>query len=318
MAAGIGAAGILGLAKESVAGTYVTPAKFIPIRSESLAFAQETIFTRPIRGVADIVHAVPGNATVEGDIEFEVTHDNLPWFLYAMRGVVVESGLAPPYVYTMTPSAAGQKPASAGETLSITVVRNEEVFGYVNCVVGKLEITVDDGILVATVSILASDESSESDPTATWPTDPPYGAGQYVIEIPTATQVYDVDGFTFSVDDSAEHAYRLRDDGRGAMFTKFGERSSEITVERDFENRTDYDAFKALTAQAVHFRAEDPDEAGNYVDIVMDAAIKDTYEIGLDGQGDLVRASITYQGIYDDTNSRAFVLECGSADEDAT
>lgn len=317
MAAGIGAAGILGVAREVTAGTYVAPAKFIPIKSESLAYAQDTVFTRPIRGVADIVHAVPGNATVEGDIEFEVTHDNLPWFLYAMRGDVAVTGLQPPYVYTYTPNAIGQKSATL-TTLSISVERNGIVFGYTQCVVGKLQITVDDGILMATVSILAQEEATQSALSATWPTDPPFGAGQYVIEIPTASQVFDVDGFDFSVDDSAEHAYRLRDNGRGAQFTKFGERTSEISVERDFESRVDYDAFKALTAQAVHFRAEDPNEADNYLDIVMDAAIKDSYEIGLDSQGDLVRASITYQGIYDEGNSRAFVLELGSATEDVT
>ncbi len=317
MAAGIGAAGILGVAREATAGTWLTPAKFIPIRSESLAYAQETIFTRPIQETADQVHAVAGNATVEGDIEFEVTHDNLPWFLGAMRGGLVVSGLSPPYVYTLTPNSIGQKSATL-TTLSITVVRNGIVFGYVNCVVGKLEITVDDGILVCTVSILASDETVQSAPSATWPTAAPFGAGQYAIEIPTASQVFDVDGFTFSVDDGAEHAYRLRDDGRGAMFTKFGERSVEITVERDFDSRTDYDAFKALTAQEVHFRAEDPNEAENYVDSIVDAAIKDTYEVGLDGQGDLVRASITYQGIWDAGSSRSYVLECGSTSEDVT
>jgi len=317
MAAGIGAAGILGVAKEATPGTWLTPTKFIPIRSESLAYAQETIFTRPIRGVADIVHAVPGNATVEGDIEFEVTHDNLPWFLYAMRGTVVEAGTSPPYTYTLTPTHVGQK-SGASSTLSITVVRNGIVFGYTQCVVGKFELTVDSGILVATVSILAKEESVQTGPTATWPTDPPFGAGQYVIEIPTASQVYDVDGFTFSVDDSAEHQYRLRDDGLGAMFTKFGERTVELQFDRDFDDKTDYDAFKALTAQAVHFRAEDPNEAENYVDIIVDAAIKDTYEIGLDGQGDLIRASITYQGIYSDGDSRSYVLEVSSATEDAT
>jgi hypothetical protein len=317
MAAGIGAAGILGVAKEVTPGTWVTPAKFIPIRSESLAYAQETIFTRPIRGVADIVHAVPGNATVEGDIEFEVTHDNLPWFLYAMRGTVAETGTAPPYVYTLTPTHIGQK-SGAGSTLSITVVRNGITFGYTQCVVGKLELTVDNGILVATVGILAKEEATQTGPTATWPTDAPFGAGQYVIEIPTATQVYDVDGFSFSVDDSPEHQYRLRDDGLGAMFTKFGERTTELTFDRDFDSRTDYDAFKALTAQEIHFRAEDPSEANNYIDILVHSAIKDSYEIGLDGQGDLVRASITYQGIYSDSDSAAYTLECGSATEDAT
>jgi len=317
MAAGIGAAGVLGIAREVTAGTYVAPAKFVPIRSESLSYGQETVFTRPIQGVADIVHAVAGNATVEGDIEFEVTHDNLPWFLYAMRGSVVVSGLQPPYVYTFTPSSIGQKSITL-TTLSITVERNGIVFGYTQCVVGKLELSVDSGILVATVSILAKDEGVQSSPTPTWPTNPPFGAGQYVIEIPTATQVYDVDSFSFSVDDSAEHAYRLRDNGRGAQFTKFGERTSEIQLERDFDSRTDYDAFKALTAQAVHFRAEDPSQANNYVDLIMDSAIKDTYEVGLDGQGDLVRASITYQGIYNASNSRPFILVAASNSEAVT
>lgn len=317
MAAGIGAAGILGVAREATAGTYVAPAKYVPILSESLQYSQETIYTRPIRGVADIVHAVPGNTAVEGDIEFEVTHDNLPWFLYAMRGDVVVSGIQPPYVYTFTPTHIGQKSATL-TTLSITVVRNGITFGYTQCVVGKLVLTVDDGILVATLSIMAQEEASESLPTATWPTTAPFGAGQYKIEIPTASQVFDVDNFSFSVDDSAEHAYRLRDTGRGAQFTKFGERTTEITVERDFDSRTDYDAFKALTAQAVHFRATDPNEAENYVDVIMDSAIKDTYEVGLSGQGDLVRASITYQGIYNTSGSRAFILELGSESESVT
>ena len=317
MAAGIGAAGVLGVAREVTAGTYLAPERFIPIRSESLAYAQDTVFTRSIRGVADIVHAVAGNATVEGDIEFEVTHETLPWFLYGMRGDVVKTGAVPPYVYTFTPTHIGQKSATL-TTLSISIERNGVVFGYTQCVIGKLSITVDDGILVATASVLAKEEADQSALTETWPTEPPFGAGQYVIEIPTASQVYDVDDFEFSVDDSAEHAYRLRDDGRGAMFTKFGERTTELSVERDFDSRTDYDAFKALTSQAVHFRAEDPNQANNYVDIIIDAAIKDSYEVGLDGQGDLVRASITYQGIYDDTNSRPFVLEVGSNTEDIT
>ena len=314
MPAGIGAAGILGVAREATPGTYVAPEKFIPIRSESLAYAQETVFTRPIRGVADIVHAVPGNATVEGDIEFEVTHDNLPWFLYGMRGSVAKAG-AGPYTYTYTPGVMGQK-SGADSHLSISVERNGEVFGYTKCVIGKLMITVDNGILVATASVLAQEEASQSALVPTWPTNAPYGAGQYVIEIPTATQVYDVDTFEFTVDDSPEHQYRLRDNGRGAQYTKFGERTTELSVERDFEDRTDYDAFKALTAQAIHFRAESA--TGDHFDLVMHSAIKDTYEIGLSGQGDLVRASVTYQGIYNEAQSEPFVIECSSNTEDIT
>ena len=314
MAAGIGAAGILGVAREVTAGTYVAPSKFIPIRSESLGFNQETVFTRPIREVADIVNAVPGNVAVEGDIEFEVAHDFLPIFMYAMRGDVVKSGTPPDLTYTYDPTAIGQKSLTL-TTLSITIVRNGITFGYTNCVIGTFNLTVDNGILVCTLGILASDESSESLPTATWPTTVPFGAGEYDIQIPTASQVFDVDSFDFTVDDSPEHAYRLRDDGRGAQFTKFGERTTELTVERDFDSRTDYDAFKALTAQAIIVEAKTSAVRG--VSVTIHSAIKDTYEVTLDGQGDLVRASITYQGIYDETATSPFTLVVTS-DEDIT
>ncbi len=315
MAAGIGAAGILGVAREVTAGTYVVPEKFIPIRSESLTWNQETIFTRPIREVADVVNAVPGNTAIEGDIEFEVAHDFLPHFMHGMRGDLVKAG-ADPFTYTFDSTAIGQKSVTL-TTLSITIERNGIVFGYVNCVVNSFNMTVDNGILVCTLGIMAEDETVQSAPTAVWPTTVPFGAGQYAIEIPTATQVFDVDSFDFTVDEGAEHAYRLRDTGRGAQFTKFGERTVELSIEQDFDSRADYDLFKLLTAQAIHIRAEDPVTATNYVDLIIHAAVKDTYEVTLDGQGDLVRASIAYQGIYDETATSPFTLEVGT-DEDIT
>ncbi len=313
MAAGIGAAGILGVAREVAAGTYVAPEKYIPIRSESLGFNQETMFTRPIREVADVVNAVPGNVAVEGDIEFEVAHDFLPHFMHGMRGVVTKAG-ADPFTYTFESDTLAQRTATL-TTLSITVVRNGIVFAYTNCVVGTLNLTVDGGILVATLGILASEETVQSAPTAVWPLTGPFGAGQYAIEIPTAAQVFDVDTFDFTVNDNPEHAYRLRDNGRGAQFTKFGERNVELSIEQDFDSRADYDAFKVLTAQEIHIRAEDPVTATNYVDLVIYSAIKDSYEVGLDGQGDLVRASIAYQGIWDETAGAPFTLEVGTTED---
>lgn len=308
MAAGIGAAGIVGIAREATPGTYVAPEYYIPIRSESLAFDQETIFTRPIRGVADPVWAVAGNVAVGGDIEFEVLPDALVYLLYGARVSINKTG-AGPYVYTFTPTHVGQK-SGANSTLSVTVVRNGIVFGYTQCVVGQLELTVDNGLFVATVTVLGKDEAVQSAPTPTWPTDSPIGAGSYVVEIPTASQVYDTDSFTFTVNDNPEHAYRLRDNGRGAQFTKFGEREVTLSVERDFDNRTDYDAYKALTAQEITVKASQ--DVDNYVQFVLNAGIKDTYEIGLDGQGDLVRASIDYMAVYDDGDSQAYEIVISS------
>jgi hypothetical protein len=121
----------------------------------------------------------------------------------------------------------------------------------------------------------------------------------YTIEVPTGSTVLDTDTFEFTVEDNAEAQFRLKSTGRGAQFIKYGERNSTMTLERDFESRTDYDLFKAVTAQSVTLTASKG--VNNSIIMLAPVAIKDTYEVGLSGQGDLVRASIAYQNIIDGT-----------------
>jgi hypothetical protein len=40
----------------------------------------------------------------------------------------------------------------------------------------------------------------------------------------------------------------------------------------------------------------------------MPAAIKDSYDIALGGQGDLIRASITYMGVFDVATQKSYTL----------
>lgn len=293
---GTGAGGFLGVALEATSGTYLAPTKFIPIQSESLAFVQETVWRRPIRQSADIVGAVDGNARVEGEVNMEAFEDVVATLLHAARASVTKTGTNPNFTYEFKGSAI----AVPAKTASITVVRNGAVFGYTGCVVGSFGFTIEEGLLMFNTTILGRDEASQSLPSATWGTGvqaAPYGAGKYNLQIPTSTQVFDTDNFEFTVDDSAEAQYRLKSIGRGAQFVSFGERSVTLTVDRDFENRTDYDAFKALTAQSVTLAMSKG--ANNSIDLVIPAAIKDTYEVGLSGQGDLIRASVAYNGTLD-------------------
>jgi hypothetical protein len=293
MAVGIGAGGFMGIALETVSGTYEAPTKFFAFESESLAYTQETNFRRPIRKSASIIGAVDGNSRVEGDISMEAFEDIVPYFLYASRVSIVKTGAAPNFVYTVTPTAA----AVPTKTMSITVVRNGVAFGYSGMVVGSFTLTVEDGTLKFNPSLIGRDEANQTVPVPVFSTTTPFGAGKYNIQIPTASQVFDADGFDFSVDDSAEAQYRLKDTGRGAQFISYGERSVTLTMERDFETRTEYDAYKALTAQSVTLTATKG--TNNQISVVMPAAIKDEYTLGLSGQGDLIRASITYNGVID-------------------
>lgn len=297
---GTGAQGFIGVALESVAGTYTAPTKYVPIENESLQWVQDTIWRRPIRQSADIVGAVDGNGRVEGDLSMEAFEDVVALFLHAARTSRTKTGTAPNFTYAFV----GSSVAIPAKTMSITVVRNGIVFGYTGCVVGNFTFTIEDGLLKFNPTILGRDEAAEALPTATWSTGiqaSPFGAGKYQIQIPTSTQVFDTDGFEFSVDDSPEAQYRLKDTSRGAQFISYGERTTSLSVERDFENRTDYDAFKALTSQSITLTATKG--ANNSIGIVLPAAIKDTYEVGLSGQGDLTRASVNYNGVLDATRN---------------
>jgi len=299
---GTGAQGFLGVAIETTSGTYLAPVKFVPFESESLQYMQDTIWRRPIRQSADIVGAVDGNVHVEGDITMEAFEDVVAYMLRAGRNTYTKSGTTPNFSYDIV----GAPNAVPNKTLSITVVRNGIVFGYTGCVINSFTLSIEDGLLKFNPSILGRDEAVQTLPTATWvATQTPYGAGKYSIEIPTATQVFDCDNFEFSVDDSGEPQYRLKNTGRGAQFIAFGERTTSMSMARDFETRAEYDTFKALTAGSITLTASKG--INNSISINMPAAIRDTYEVGLSGQGDITRAQINFNGVLD-SNGNAYKI----------
>jgi hypothetical protein len=304
----VGASGQLGVALEAVSGTYVAPQQYVPFNSNSLQYVQDTNFRRPVRKSPDQVWAVPGNSRVEGDIEMDCLDEVLPYFMYASRMTVVKTGSSPNFTYTGTASDV----AIPAKTMSITVERAGEVFGYVGCVVSSFTFTIEDGVLMYNVSILGTDEASQSVPTPTWPTATPFGAGQYSIQIPTASPVTDTDNFEFSVEDNGTAEYRLKTPGRGAQFIRFGERTVSTQVSRDFTSRTEYDAYKALTAQSVTISATKT--VNNSVTILVPSTIKDTYEIEGNTQGDMVRANVTYQHILPSSGA-VYTLTCKTQEE---
>lgn len=294
MGISIGASGMVGIALEATSGVYAAPVAYVPITSESLAYKSEPQERRPIRNTPGLVGVLPGNASVEGDLEMELLSDIFPYFLYASRCTVVKSGSGP-YVYTATPSPV----AIPTKTMSITVIRAGIVFGYVGCVMGNFSIAIgDDGVLKHTASIVGTDEAVQTVFTPTWPTTTPFGSGQYSLQIPTATQIYDTDTFEFSSEDNAEAQYRIKTT-RAAQFVKFGESAASLKVERDFVDRTNYDQFKSVTSQSVTLLASK--SASESVQIDVPVGYMKSYEVSLGGQGDLVRGSIEYTGAIDAT-----------------
>jgi len=295
MPLGIGASGLMGIALETVSGTYIAPTKFVPFLSESLHQVEDTQFRRPIRQSAAVIGAVAGNEHAEGDIDMEALEDCLIYFLYCSRTAVVKSGSTPNFTYTLTGNATNL--AIPTKTMSITIVRSDQVFGYTGVTVGSYKFSINNGILNFGVSLIARNEATQSTPVATWPTTVPFGMGQYSIEIPTATPVLDTDTFEWTCEDNAEAKFRLKSTGRGADFVNFGERDVTWTMSRDFLTRADYDLFKSVTAQSITLTASKG--ANNSVSLLMPVSYKETYEVGLSGQGDLNQASIGYRAVID-------------------
>jgi hypothetical protein len=280
--------------------TYAPPTKFIPIRSESLQYQEEKNWRRPIRQLVDVLGAVAGDVHTEGDVEVEVLEDCQVYWHMIARETLTKTGGPTNYTYDFVPNDR----ATPNKTASITIVRNGIVFGYTGCVVHGMSYSIDNGLLISTLNILGSDELVQSVPVATWPTTVPFGAGQYSFQIPTGNAVTDSTGFEFNIQNNGEPQYRLKDTGRGAQFIKYGERAVTLSLERDFESRTDYDNFKLNTSQSVTMTASKG--ANNQFTFDIPAAIKESYEIGLSGQGDLVRGAVSYQSTYDSGTGRAY------------
>lgn len=309
----IGATGICGVAIESLAaaGTYVAPLKFFPILSESLAYNTENLKRRSMRGIADIIGEVPGRTHIMGDISFELTEDVLPYFMYCMRATVVKTGTTPNWIYTATPENGAVPNAWNGRTLSVTVVRNGFPFGYTGLVVSELELDAsDNGIVTCKATMVGQTEAAESAPTPTFEEVVPFGPGTFNIQIPTSTEVFDMDKFTFTVNDAATAQWRLQT-VRSPSYISFGERTTTYKTERDFSSRDEYDNYYKLALSESGLTVLLTKGADNQVEFVLPKPQPDTFDVGqLTGQGTLIRSSVSYDAIYDTGTSEAYSMVC--------
>lgn len=306
---GVSGGGSMGLAFETTPGTYVAPTKFFPFLSESLVWAPGLMFRRPIRQSVDQIGAVPGNVAGSGTVSIEALDDVMVYFLYAMRYSIVRTGTAPNWIYTCTPTSVSVFPT---RTLSLTVVRNQQPFGYTGCVVSKLTLGIQNDILQADFDILFQNEAQPSLPSPTYNTTTvPMGPGQWNVGIPTGTQVFDMDTFSYSVDEGGAAAYRLKNTGpnagRGAQFIQLGERTVQLTATRDFFDRTDYNAYQASTPQSLTITGTANGSVNNAISFLIGVAFKSSMQITMGAQGDIIRSSLTYDSVIDG-NGNASVI----------
>lgn len=300
----IKATGYIGIAFETGgAGIYATPTKYFPFHSESMKYTNDDQQRRLIQGIADTFGEIGGPFHVEGDIDLEALPDVLPYFIYASRNTVVKTGTNP-YTYTTTPKHSAFP--TTGRTLSVTVVKGGVAMGYTGCIVSQISFTTDNGVLNATFSLIGRNESDQSVPTYSATNQAPFSHGMYTMGSPTGTTVNDVDSWTFTANDNAAPQNR-HTNTRAATFVNYGEREVTLDMSRDWTSRVEYDEFKALTERSVRVQADNG--ASAQLKITLPRTTKDNYDIdGLDGQGDLIMAAMTYHGHYDPVTSKSYEL----------
>lgn len=145
----MGRRGTVGIAKESSAGTIVTPTFWIPINS--ISFDDKTTTAREEEGLGRIEDSDSNfvtNKFGEGEIEFDLNDKQVGLFLTSLMGASPVSAGGPTYTHTYTLSNT-----NTHQTLSLAYQDPDQtkIFPYV--VVDNIEIKVEpEGIAKATVS----------------------------------------------------------------------------------------------------------------------------------------------------------------------
>jgi len=287
------------------ANTYYAPTKFFPFTSDTINHTQATVFRRDIRQNVDAYAAVPGNVNTAGDMEIVADDKVVPYFLKCSRATMTRTGTSPNFTYTFVPNSNG----TATNTMSLTIVKNGIVFGFTGLVVGSYSFNVADGMLMMRNSMVGSDEATQTLPVPTFSAPTQFGAGTYSFQIPTASQIFDVDTFEFSVDDAAEPQFRLQSGGlRGARYVKYGSRTARMVFDRDFQDKAEYNLYKALTATTLQVLASN----GTNNQIIFDLynAVRDTMTVTTGSQGDLIRAHEELMAVFDFGASKSYQIAC--------
>lgn len=317
MPAGIGGGGYVIVALEAVNGTLVAPgdasAIAVPILSESLKYTSEPYVSPQLRLQTIASDVKPGYYHAEGDIEMEADPRFLPYFLHSTRHTIAKVA-GPPVEYTYAPSSAGSTSTAASgnvqRTMSIHISRNNQMFGYAGCTVAgyNFNLDTDEGVLKVTFNMLGlSEEDPAAAGTPVFVAPDLFGADAHEVFVaasaasPTfGAASIDYNGFTFSAEFGAEPQNRIRRD-RSASYISFGETVANVETELDFIDRTEYNAFVATDQKSVRLLSSNGGTtfaaATTAVQITANRMFYETYDLGLEGIGDLIMAGVTGRSI---------------------
>lgn len=321
MPAGLSGAGWLAIAHEATMGTYVETTDpgtvWVPILSEDLKYTEQKYYSEQIRQEAIESEVARSYYHVEGSVRMEADPQFLPLFLHCSRHKIERTPDGDAFEYVYTPEKFGS--AFSGDiedgdpqTASITIVRNEQGFGYAGCVVGSMEFTIDNGVLVVTFNVigLSEQEPSDLDDTPVWVQSVILGADSHDIYVadaatsedpdPTFTDpIVDFNGITININYNGEAQNRIQST-RAAAYISYGKTEVSYTTELDFIDRDEYDNFVNADTRALRLESKRLDDGMTTFDDVdygvridINRTNYETYDVNLAGMADLLMANVT-------------------------
>jgi tail tube protein len=314
MPIGVGGQGYMAIVPEVTMGTYLDPstagAIFVPIISESLEYTETKYVSSQIRQSVVASESEQSYYHAEGDITLEVDTGNFPMLLYASRHLITKT-TGPPIKYEFVENPIGYATTGTGanpRTLSITMVRNGVGFGYPGCTCSSYEFSIEDGVLRCTIHVIGLGEQTPAAlGTPTWSAAKLLGADTISIFTATggATPTFgaasnDYSTYSMTFNHNAEAMNRIKPQ-RSATYVRYAETEVTGSLELDFLDKTEYNAFVAGTKKAVRLEAINDAVAfaasNDAIRIDVNNSYYETYPVALSGMGDLVVAGATVKGL---------------------
>ncbi len=300
--------GHVGLDLESTHGTFIAPAVFANVISETMHEVRADPMRKPIVGQAVTLGKAQGREHVEGEIIMEATPLVMAYFLAASRWTITKTG-AGPFLFSATDTALAHVKGN-DRSLTLAIERAGVGFAYLGCQVSSFRLFVEDGIPMVAYNIIGREQTEDYTPGAvTIQTEVPFGADDIAVTLATIARV-DIDSLEINLNDNGEARFNLSGNER-ADYVKFGEFEGSATFEVDFESKADYALWVARTVQEL--KAVWTIDANSIIDVELHGALYDTFEVPLSAIGDQVRATATMVAAYLLGDTAAATIELTSA-----
>jgi len=302
----------LGIAKETVYGTPVTPTKFIDIIKEGIGADQEILLDETVRG-RDYYKQSAGPVKVGGGFPFFVAPENgIGQLLYYCLGAVssAQQGGTSAYLHTITP---------ADDQPSFTVEKGLDAvtaLQYPGCKVGKLTLkSVKKEKLSCTVDLIGKTEKVVSLSTPSWSNLPDFTFAQGTFKL-NAVACGDIMAIQAAIS-NALRGDEYRPGSRVISKLPVGARAVDGSFDIEFVDKVQLERFYGAA------NATEPQDTltGVALDLLWEGALIEgayKYSLGLEipqvyyntakallNKRDLIVQGIEFKAIYDATATYA-------------